>query len=64
VTPKRVYSFMIDPELDAALKEIKERDGISEGEQIRRALKAWFAERGVHVEKKTERKRPVNRKRS
>ena len=64
MTPKRVYSFMIDPELDAALKDVKERDGISEGEQIRRALKAWFADRGVSVEKKTERKRVAPRKRS
>ena len=61
MTPKRVYSFMIDPELDAALKMVKERDGISEGEQIRRALKAWFSERGVTV--KTERKRATTRKR-
>jgi hypothetical protein len=62
VTPKRVYSFMIDHELDAALKAVKERDGVSEGEQIRRALKDWFAKKGVHIGK-AERKRAVTRKR-
>ena len=61
MTPKRVYSFMIDPELAEALKEIKERDGISEAEQIRRALRAWFTEKGVM---QTERKRASTRKRS
>ena len=62
MTPKRVYSFMIDPELSEALKAVKERDGISEGEQIRRALTAWFKAKRVKVE--TERKRAVTRKRS
>lgn len=40
MTPKKHYGFMIDPELDAALKTVKERDGISEGEQIRRAQRS------------------------
>jgi len=57
MTPKRVYSFMIDPELSETLKAVKERDGISEGEQIRRALKAWFTAKRVKV--KSERKRVV-----
>jgi hypothetical protein len=61
MAPKRVYSFMIDADLAAALKALKERDGISEGEQIRRALKAWFASKGVV---KSERKRAGTRKRS
>ena len=60
--PKRVYSFMIDPALADALKMVKERDGISEGEQIRRALATWFAEKGVKV--KSDRKRASTRKRS
>lgn len=58
---KRVYSFMIDPSLAAALKTVKERDGISEGEQIRRALQAWFKEKGAM--KETGRKRALTRKR-
>ena len=49
MTPKKHYGFMIDPELDAALKTVKERDGISEGEQIRRALREWMKRKGVTV---------------
>jgi hypothetical protein len=60
VTPKRIYSFMIDPDLAAALKAVKERDGVPEGEQIRRALRQWMERRGVM---KAERKRAATRKR-
>ena len=61
MTPMRGYSFMIDAGLAEALKTVKERDGISEGEQIRRALRVWFQEKGVM---KPERKRVAARKRS
>jgi len=36
---------MIEPELSAMLKAAKAKDGIPEGEQIRRALRAWFDRR-------------------
>ena len=42
-----MYSFAIDPQLAGALKAVKDRDGISESEQIRRALKEWFERKGV-----------------
>jgi hypothetical protein len=61
MSPRTRYAFFIDDELKQALAAIKERDGISESEQIRRALKAWVAEKG---EKKPERKRAATRKRS
>jgi hypothetical protein len=35
------YTFFIDSDLRDALATIKERDGIPESEQIRRALRAW-----------------------
>ena len=38
MTPRRLYNFRIDPELEAGLKAVNARDGISESEQIRRAL--------------------------
>jgi hypothetical protein len=63
VTPRNRYTFYIDEEQRAALTAIKERDGISESEQIRRAIKAWVAERG-DTPKKTERPRAITRKRS
>lgn len=62
VLPKKLYSFMIDPELQSGLKAIKERDGIPESEQIRRAVKAWLEQAGVVF--KTERKRVAARRRS
>jgi len=42
VTIRRLYNFMIDEDLDDGLKRVKARDGISESEQIRRALRAWL----------------------
>jgi hypothetical protein len=47
VTPRNRYTFFIDDDQRAALTAIKERDGISESEQIRRAIKAWIELKGV-----------------
>jgi len=60
---RRTYTFRIDPELDTALKAVKDQDGIPESEQIRRALRDWFSARGVMVVR-AERKRAATRKRS
>jgi hypothetical protein len=60
VTPKKLYTFAIDPDLAAALKRVKADDGIGESEQIRRALREWFQRRGVM---KSDRKRATTRKR-
>jgi hypothetical protein len=54
VTPRYRYSFYIDPDQRASLTEVKERDGISESEQIRRAIATWLESKGVI---KAERKR-------
>ena len=45
MTIRRRYVFYIDPDLDAGLKAVKARDGISESEQIRRAIRAWLEEK-------------------
>jgi hypothetical protein len=63
VTPRNRYTFYIDDEQRAALTAIKERDGISESEQIRRAIKMWIEQKGV-TRTKTERLRASTRKRS
>jgi hypothetical protein len=42
-----MYSIRIDPELKRLLEHVKERDGVPESEQIRRALRAWFEEKGL-----------------
>lgn len=39
-------SLEIAPELRAGLDAIKERDGIPQSEQIRRAIRVWLEERG------------------
>lgn len=47
MTPKRLRSFYLDPELSEAMKILKDRDGIAEAEQVRRALKEWLERKGV-----------------
>jgi hypothetical protein len=64
MTPRsrKLYSFWIDPAQADALKVVKQRDGIPESEQIRRAITAWLETKGVT--EKAERKRAATRKRS
>ena len=62
VTPRSRYTFFIDEDQRGALADIEERDGISESEQIRRAIKAWVEKKGVG--KKMERPRVSPRSRS
>jgi hypothetical protein len=50
VSPKRPYTLKIDEELLVALRYIKERDGISESEQIRRGVRLWLAQKRVTVQ--------------
>jgi hypothetical protein len=47
MSPKRRYTFYITEELDAALKALKQRDGIPEAEALRRALAAYLKEQGI-----------------
>jgi hypothetical protein len=61
MTPSRKpYTFYIEADLAEGLKEIKERDGISESEQIRRAIRQWLDGKGLAKEEK----RPARRTRS
>ena len=61
MAPRRKYSFYIEEHQAEALKVVKDRDGILESEQIRRALNDWFDKKGVM---RAERKRAVTRRRS
>jgi len=54
MTPRRKYSFYIEDDQAEGLKEVKERDGVLESEQIRRAITRWLEDKGV---RKTKRKR-------
>jgi hypothetical protein len=44
---RKTYTFYIDSDLSDGLKAIKERDGVSESEQIRRAIRQWLESKGV-----------------
>ena len=46
---RRLHSFYLDRELSAALKVVKQRDGMPEGEQVRRALWDWFKKKKVKL---------------
>ncbi len=39
---RKMYSFYITTPLLKGLRDIKRREGISESEQIRRAIEAWL----------------------
>lgn len=60
MTRRKIYSFAIDADLAEGLKAVKDRDGVAESEQIRRAVRAWLE---TKVVVKSERKRAVTRKR-
>ena len=50
---RKLYNFYIDPDLADGLKAIKARDGISESEQIRRAIRTWLEAKGHRLKPKT-----------
>jgi hypothetical protein len=58
---RRLYNFRIDEDLDDALHAIKDRDGISVSEQIRRAVREWASRRGV-IKKSAHRRALTRRK--
>jgi len=47
VMARKRYSFWIDAEQADGLKAVKDRDGVPESVQIRRALNEWLQNRGV-----------------
>ena len=49
--PRVRYNCYIDLEHRDGLRRVKERDGIPESEQIRRAIDAWLAEKGASPKK-------------
>jgi hypothetical protein len=58
---KTRYNFMIEETQRDALRRIKERDGIAESEQIRRAIAEWLERRN---EIRADRPRAATRRRS
>jgi len=43
-------SIELPPEMKAGLDLVRERDGILQSEQIRRAVAAWLKDKGVDVD--------------
>jgi hypothetical protein len=60
--PRQRFNFWIDDELRNGLRAVRDRDGIVESEQIRRAIREWLAQKGVR--KKPDPRRGASRKRS
>jgi hypothetical protein len=59
---KRLHGFLLDPELAAGLKRVKQRDGIAEGEQVRRALAHWLKSKGALARPKGGRRKGTAKK--
>lgn len=43
-------SFFLSGELTVGLEQLKKRDGVPESESVRRALRAYLAEKGLDLE--------------
>ena len=54
---RKPYTFYIDADLADGLDDVKERDGISVSEQIRRAIRAWLESKDVQTKHPGARKR-------
>jgi predicted DNA-binding protein len=57
----KTFTFTLPEALKDGLRTVKERDGLTEAEQIRRAITMWLESRGIV---NTERKRASSRRRS
>jgi len=56
MSPKKTFTFAIPDEMKAALTLVRERDGISEAEQIRRGVQMWLDSKGVTAKKSATKK--------
>jgi len=60
--PVKLAVYRLEPELHAGLLAGKERDGLPLTWQVKQAIRAWLASKGIRVVK-AERKRAATRKR-
>jgi hypothetical protein len=58
MAPKVRFNFWMDPAQREGLQFVKERDGVPESEQVRRAVEAWLTAKGVKAERKRVQPRP------
>jgi len=59
--PRKLTNFHIDPDLAEGLQLVKERDGVSLAEQIRRGIRLWLETKGI---KKADSRRAGTRRKS
>jgi hypothetical protein len=45
--PRKLYTFVIDPDLADALKWLKAKTGVPESETVRRALRGYLRRHGA-----------------
>lgn len=67
MSPRTAANIRLDNDLIEGMREIYEKEGILQSEQVRRAVRAWLTERGVIAPRtatKTARKRAATRKRA
>ena len=57
---KRLTNFRLETELLDALERVRDRDGVSVSEQVRRAIQMWLKSKGEPLTPPT-RKRPSRR---
>ena len=46
MSPKKLTTFFIDHDLAEGLKALKQREGVAEGESIRRAIRRYLEDKG------------------
>lgn len=51
-TTGKTFTFVIPPELKRGLQQVRDRDGVSEAEQIRRGIAMWLESKGIPQERK------------
>ena len=61
MSPKRLTTFRVAPELIAGMRAVKDRDGVPMSVQLDRALRAWLAARETGT-KTASRRAPTRRK--
>ncbi len=52
VTPKRPTNFRIDDELLTGLEKVRNRDGVTISEQVRRGIRMWLKSKGYKLKAK------------
>jgi len=64
MSPKETTALRLDLDLLAAMRNLRETEGIPVTTQIEMASREWLRKRGIIVKKKADRKRAGTRKRS